>query len=114
MNDAIDASIVTASQAIEYGRKPELIRDDAAGILYTAAMSGVNADGKKLIDSLIKSGFVKKQNAIDAGFIKDEEITMTARALDVRTFELQFSNTVDPSKSKCSAACKSHNNAIVI
>jgi len=98
LNDAIDASIVTASQAIEYGRKPELIRDDAAGILYTAAMSGVNADGKKLIDSLIKSGFVKKQNAIDAGFIKDEEITMTARALDVRTFELQFSNTVDSSK----------------
>ena len=41
-------------------------------------MSGVNADGKKLIDSLIKSGFVKKENAIDAGFIKDEEITMTA------------------------------------
>ncbi len=101
VGEAIDANIVTASQAINYGTKPELIRDDAAGILYTATMSGINSDGRKLIDTLVQSGFVKKQNALDAGFIKEEVeiITMTAKPLGARKIEVFFSQAIDTSKA---------------
>ena len=98
IDSAMSASVITASQAITYGMKPELIRDDAAGILYTAAMTGVNFDGEKLIESLVESGSIVKQDAIDAGFIKEETITMTAKALGVNKIELQFSQAIDTSK----------------
>lgn len=99
VDEAIDAQVLTASQAIIYGKKPELIRDDAAGILYTAAMTGVNADGRKLIESLIESGFVKKLDAINSGFMIEETTTMTAKAIGVRKIEVQFSRPVDISKA---------------
>ncbi|NLU51737.1 MAG: Ig-like domain-containing protein [Clostridiaceae bacterium] len=69
---AVDAGVLTAGQAVTIGSKAALIRDDAAVILYGAAMNGVNADGKSFIQSLIDAGFVSKEVAIEAGFVEEE------------------------------------------
>lgn len=95
----IDARIISPSQAAKYRNKAELIRDDAADILFGAAMNGINANGMKLIDSLIEANFVKKQDAIMAGFIQEEVITLLVKAIGVRKLEVQFSNVVDSSKA---------------
>lgn len=95
----IEAKIINPSQAAKYQNKPALIRDDAAGILYSAAMNGINANGKKLIDSLIESGFVNKQNAIDAGFIEEEVLTLSVQAIGVRKLQVNFSNIVDTTRA---------------
>jgi len=68
---SVEAGILTAGQAAQFGAKAALIRDDAAAILYGAAMYGENADGQKFIDALIESGFVKEEDAIKAGFKED-------------------------------------------
>ncbi len=94
----IEAKIITPSQAAKYQNKPVLIRDEAADILYSAAMNGINANGKKLIDSLIESGFVKKQDAVSAGFIAEETITLSVKAVGVRKLEIQFNNAIDTTK----------------
>ncbi len=67
---AYAAKVLSVSEALTYGTKTALIRDDAAAILYGAAKNGVNKDGKTLIQSLIDSGFVAKDDAVDAGFIE--------------------------------------------
>ena len=100
IDEALAAKVLTASQAVKYGSKVSLIRDDAAGILYEAAMNGINANGKKLIDALIESGFVKRENAINAGFISDDAaLTMTVSAVGARKLEVLFSKAVDSSKA---------------
>ena len=100
IDEALAAKVLTASQAVKYGSKVSLIRDDAAGILYEAAMNGINANGKKLIEALIESGFVKRENAINAGFISDDAaLTMTVRAVGARKLEVLFSKAVDSSKA---------------
>lgn len=101
IEEAMSAKIITTAEAVKYGSKTSLIRDDAAGILYGAAMNGVNADGKKLIESLIESGFVKRQDAINAGFIIEEvdTLTMSVKAIGARKLEIQFNNAVDSSKA---------------
>ncbi len=66
---AYAAKVLSVSEALTYGTKTALIRDDAAAILYGAAKNGVNKDGKTLIQSLIDAGFVAKDDAVDAGFI---------------------------------------------
>lgn len=101
IDEALAAKVLTASQAVKYGSKVSLIRDDAAGILYEAAMNARNAEGKKLIDALIESGFVKRENAINAGFISDDAafLTMTVRAVGARKLEVLFSKAVDSSKA---------------
>jgi hypothetical protein len=69
---AVEAGILSAGQAIEFGQKEALIRDDAAGILYGAFTTGVNADGTKLIDAYIASGATTLEDAIEAGFAEEE------------------------------------------
>lgn len=98
IDKAIEAKILTYSEAVKYGSKQKLIRDDAAGILYGAAMNGINANGKKLIEALIESGFVVKQNAINAGFIKEEVKTISLKAVGARKLQVSFSEAVDSSK----------------
>lgn len=101
IEDAMSAKIITTSQAVKYGSKASLIRDDAAGILYGAAMNGINADGKKLIEALIESGFVNEQTAINAGFIQEDikTVMMSIKAIGARKLELQFNSAVDSSKA---------------
>ncbi|HOL84873.1 MAG TPA: Ig-like domain-containing protein, partial [Thermoclostridium caenicola] len=70
VSEAVNAGIITLSQAMEFGPKTALIRDDVAGILFGAAKNGVNADGKKFIESLIEAGFVSEEAAIAAGLIE--------------------------------------------
>ena len=67
---AIEAGVLTLSQAMEIGPKAALIRDDAAGVLYGACKNGVCADGRTFIQSLIDAGFISESDAIAAGFIK--------------------------------------------
>lgn len=67
---AIEAGVLTLSQAMEIGPKSALIRDDAAGVLYGACKNGVCADGRTFIQSLIDAGFISESDAIAAGFIK--------------------------------------------
>ena len=87
------AGVITASQVAKYDDNIDIIRDDAAGILYNAAMDGVNASGKTLLQSLIDSGFVKKQDALNAGFIRE---TMQARAIGAKKIEIEFGSPVNP------------------
>ena len=56
--EAVNANVISLSQAMEIGAKAAIIRDDAAGILYGACKNGVNADGKTFIQSLIDAGVV--------------------------------------------------------
>lgn len=71
---AVDAGVLTPGQAISFGLAEDgIIRDDAAAILYGAAMNGENEDGQKFIDALIESGFVDEKDAIKAGFKKDPD-----------------------------------------
>jgi len=82
---AVDAGVLTPSQAMAYAAAESgIIRDDAAAILFGAAMYGVNADGKAFIDALIESGFVKAADAIAAGFKEDPK----AGALAVEDVEV--------------------------
>lgn len=72
VSEAVNAGVITLNQAMELGTKAELIRDDAAGILYGACKNGVCADGTRFIESLIKAGFITKDAAIAAGFVEAE------------------------------------------
>ena len=58
--EAVNANVISLSQAMEIGAKAAIIRDDAAGILYGACKNGVNADGKKFIQSLIDAGVAER------------------------------------------------------
>jgi len=90
---AVEARVVTVSQVDKYVSKNDLNRGDAASILYSAVMDGVNANGKTLLQSLIDSGFVKRQDALNAGFIRE---TMRAKAIGARKIEIEFGSPVDP------------------
>jgi len=68
LNMAITANVINLSQAIEFGQEDAFIRDDIAGILYGACKTGVNADGKSFIQSLIDAGFITEEQAVAAGF----------------------------------------------
>jgi len=95
---AIDAGILNASQAVIYRTKAELIRDDAAGILFGAVMNGVNADGTKLIDALIASGDVVEADAIDAGFVEavpDTLEALSATATNLKEIVVAFNTDLD-------------------
>ena len=90
---AVEACVVTSSQADKYGGNSGISRGDAAGILYNAVMNGVTANGKTLLQSLIDSGVVSRQDALKAGFIRE---TMKARAIGERKIEIEFGSMVDP------------------
>lgn len=69
LDAAYAAGVLTAGQVVGIGMKAELLRDDAAAILFGAVSNGVNADGKKLIEALIASGDVDAEAAAEAGFV---------------------------------------------
>lgn len=100
IDEALAAKVITPAQAVLFGTKESLIRDDAAIILYEAAMNGINANGKKLIEALIESGFVNRNDAIKAGFVNDSiELTMTVEAIGARKLKVEFSDTIDSSNA---------------
>jgi len=81
--EAVKAGVITLNQALELQAKDTLIRDDVAGVLFGACKNGVNADGKKFIQSLIDAGFVSEADAVEAGLVeakpvKPEVVSITA------------------------------------
>lgn len=70
VSEAVNANVISLSQAMEIGAKAAITRDDAAGILYGACKNGVNADGKSFIQSLIDAGVVTEEAAIAAGLVE--------------------------------------------
>ena len=86
---AIEAGVLTLSQAMEIGPKSALIRDDAAGVLYGACKNGVCADGRTFIQSLIDAGFVTEKAAIAAGFIVVDPKPTELEVVDVTADNLK-------------------------
>lgn len=98
VSEAVKAGVITLSQAMEFGVKAALTRDDAAGILYGACKNGVNADGKAFIQSLIEAGVITEADAVAAGFVeakpvKFEVLSMTADNL--KAVKIIFSKPID-------------------
>jgi hypothetical protein len=96
--EAVNANVISLSQAMEIGAKAAIIRDDAAGILYGACKNGVNADGTRFIVSLINSGFITEDAAVAAGLIaatpvKFEVASMTGDNL--KAVKIVFTKPVD-------------------
>jgi len=95
---AVNAGILTPNQAVTFGAKEALIRDDAAGILYGAFTTGVNADGTKLIDAYIASGATTKEAAAAAGFVVKEEVpeeldVASVEAANLKQIVVELTNT---------------------
>jgi hypothetical protein len=96
--EAVKAGVITLNQALELQAKDTLIRDDVAGVLFGACKNGVNADGKKFIQSLIDAGFVSEADAVEAGFVdakpvKFEVLSMTGDNL--KAVKIVFSKPID-------------------
>ncbi|MDI9514333.1 MAG: hypothetical protein QM224_04530, partial [Bacillota bacterium] len=96
--EAVNANVISLSQAMEIGAKAAIIRNDAAGILYGACKNGVNADGKTFIQSLIEAGVITEADAVAAGFVdakpvKFEVLSMTADNL--KAVKIIFSKPID-------------------
>ena len=89
VSEAVNAGIIRLSQAMEFGPKPALIRDDIAGILYGACKNGVCADGRTFIQSLIDAGFVTEKAAIAAGFIVVDPKPTELEVVDVTADNLK-------------------------
>lgn len=107
---AVDAKVISVTQAVDFNLKGELIRDDVAGILYGAAMTGVNADGKGFMASLITAGFVSQQVASDNGFASAPApvalavVSVTANSL--REILVTFNKPVDKDSAQAIANYK--------
>jgi len=94
VDKAVEVGVLSAGDAVYFGSKAALIRDDAAAILFGAAMNGVNANGKKFIQSLIDAGFVDAKVAAENGFIAALAIT-SVKAAKVNVLEVTFSRPVE-------------------
>ena len=100
---AVEAGIINLNQAMEFGPKAALIRDDIAGILYGACKNGVNADGTRFIESLINAGFISKEAAIAAGLVEavpEKFEVVGAIALNLVQVEVEFNQPVDEDSAK--------------
>lgn len=96
---AIAANVLTATQAVRYGLKSSLIRDDAALILYGAFKNGINKDGTRLIEAYIESGATTKEAAINAGFLEKTEVAFNASkasAKNLKEIVVDFTNELNP------------------
>jgi len=98
ISEAVKAGVITLNQALEFQSKGTLTRDDCAGILYGACKNGVNADGKKFIQSLIDVGFVSEAAAVEVGLVeakpvKFEVLSMTGDNL--KAVKIVFSKPID-------------------
>lgn len=103
VSEAVNAGVITLNQAMELGTKAELIRDDAAGILYGACKNGVNADGTRFIEALINAGFISKEAAIAAGLVEavpEKFEVVGAIALNLVQVEVEFNQPVDEDSAK--------------
>ncbi|NLM75908.1 MAG: S-layer homology domain-containing protein, partial [Clostridiaceae bacterium] len=95
---AVEAGVLTSGQAVKYALAEDgIIRDDAAAILYGAAMNGVNADGVKFIEALIDAGFVSAEKAAEAGFITiaPEVLEAKVEAKNLKEVVLTFNKDVE-------------------
>lgn len=103
VSEAVNAGIITLSQAMEFGPKAALVRDDVAGIIYGACKNGVNADGTRFIESLINAGFISKEAAIAAGLVEavpEKFEVVGAIALNLVQVEVEFNQPVDEDSAK--------------
>ena len=92
---SVDAGILTAGQAATFGAKEALIRDDAAGILFGAFTTGVNADGTSLLDAYIASGATTAADAAAAGFVSSAALAVESiAATSAKTFTVKFNKAV--------------------
>lgn len=92
---SVNAGILTAGQAAGFGANEALIRDDAAGILFGAFTTGVNADGTKLIDAYIASGATTAADAAAAGFTSSAALSvLSIEATSAKTFLVKFNKAV--------------------
>ena len=92
---AVNAGILTAGQAATFGAKEALIRDDAAGILFGAFTTGVNADGTSLLDAYIASGATTAADAAAAGFVSSAALAVESiAATSAKTFTVKFNKAV--------------------
>ena len=57
---------------VNYFEKPQLIKDDAIGMVYGSLFATTGSDGSALIDKLIESKAVSRDVAVLMGVIKDE------------------------------------------
>lgn len=93
-----DAKFLSAGQAVQYVTKDQLLRDDCAAILYSAAMKGVNADGKRFIEALIESGDVDEAKAVEAGFVlpaPTELKALEASASNLKEIVVKFNDALN-------------------
>jgi len=98
---AVEAKVLSLSDAITIGSKGELIRDDIAGILYGAAMTGVNKDGKTFIQSLIDAKFVSEAVAAENGFVTLAPATLAVESVtadNLKAIVVKFNKEVNKNK----------------
>jgi len=109
---AVEAKVLSLSDAITIGSKGELIRDDIAGILYGAAVNGVNKDGKTFIQSLIDAKFVSEAVAAENGFVTLAPVTLAVTnvtALNLKQIKIDFNMTVDKTEAGKIANYRAYN-----
>lgn len=95
---AVEAEFVSAGEAVALQLNNALIRDDAAGVLYSAVKNGVCVDGKPLIEKLIADGAVDEDAAAEAGFIEAEADTfevVDVEATNLKEIVVTFSRDVN-------------------
>ncbi|MCX7772898.1 MAG: Ig-like domain-containing protein, partial [Clostridia bacterium] len=92
------------ASAVSLGFKASLVRDDAVGVLYAAVKSGVNADGKTLIQALIDAKAVDQKIASDNGFCKAPAPVglkiESATALNLKQIQVVFNKPVNTDDAK--------------
>ncbi len=106
LDAAYAAGVLTAGQVVGIGMKAELLRDDAAAILFGAVSNGVNADGKKLIEALIASGDVDAVKAAEAGFVLPAPAKLSAvgaSATNLKEIVITFDAELDKDEAEKAA-----------
>ncbi len=105
---AVAAKVLTAGQAVALKFNGGIIRDDAAGVLFSAVKSGILADGKTtLIGKLIADGAVDQAAAAAAGFAEAPKPAAlaieSATALNLLQIKVVFNKPVNTDDAKDTA-----------
>ncbi len=108
---AVAAKVLTAGQAVALKFNGGIIRDDAAGVLFSAVKSGIMADGKTtLIAKLIADGAVDQATAAAAGFAEAPKPVALAiesvTAINLLQLKVVFNKAVNADDAKDTAKYK--------
>jgi len=76
LNKAVEIGMLTPSQAVNFGTNPEIIRDDAVGII-AGSMAGTTAGGVTLAQKLVDDGVIAVDVMAAAGYISEPTATPT-------------------------------------